>query len=58
MQSSTYLIGVKPDPYLLIQVSDEDNLCGVGNLIQRAPNLYFIKKFQFQCLLDQNGLSI
>jgi len=43
-------------PYLVIQISIEDNIGGAGNLIQMATNLYFMKIFKFQCLLGQNCL--
>lgn len=45
-------------PYLVIQISIEDNIGGAGNLIQIATNSYFMKIFKFQCLLGQNCLSI
>jgi hypothetical protein len=45
-------------PYLEIQISGEDNLGGVGNIIQRATKSYFMKPFQFQRLLGQNEPSM
>jgi hypothetical protein len=41
-------------PYHEITISNEDNLGGVGKLIQRATKSYFMKIFQFQHLLGQN----
>lgn len=40
--------------YLEIPTLDVENLDGVGNFIQRATKSYFMKTFQFQCLLGQN----
>jgi hypothetical protein len=45
-------------PYLEIQISGEDNLGGIGNIIQRATKSYFMKPFQFQRLLGQNEPSM
>jgi hypothetical protein len=44
--------------YLFISTSDQDKLCGIGKITQRATTLYLTKCFQFRCLLDQNELSI
>lgn len=41
----------------MIPKLDGGKLGSVGKLIQMAKSSYFIKNFQFQQLLGQNGLS-